>query len=305
MSKLVLEIDKPGVAQLVAMADGLLREGQTELGAQLYEAALARSEPKDRRAIRVKLGLARHPTRNAAAHLAALDALKMAGRDVFLSEGLATWAKTLPFFDDARFREIADRHAGLLGLPNWHWNLQAVLWAVSECRTIEGDFVELGVFHGHTTQVMADYVDFGSWPKSWWLFDTFEGIPDDQRDQGWEDVNRTLYEGAYSFEEVRQRFARYGNIRVVKGRVPEILVQAAPERIAFMHVDLNNSAAEIAALDLLYDRISPGGIIIFDDFCWASARAQYDAEREWFEERGRHVLALPTGQGVFVKRAEA
>jgi len=31
------------------------------------------------------------------------------------------------------------------------------------------------------------------------------------------------------------------------------------------------------------------------------ARAQYEAESAWFAARGPQVLALPTGQGVFVK----
>jgi O-methyltransferase len=90
---------------------------------------------------------------------------------------------------------------------------------------------------------------------------------------------------------------------VIQGRVPEVLTEkGSPEAIAFMHIDMNNPAAEIGALDALFERVSPGGIILFDDFCWATARAQYDAETRWFAERNLHILPLPTGQGLFVKR---
>ena len=59
--------------------------------------------------------------------------------------------------------------------------------------------------------------------------------------------------------------------------------------------------AEIQALDALYDRLSPGGVIVFDDYGWAVARRQKDAEDQWFAARGLKILQLPTGQGLFIK----
>ncbi len=166
---------------------------------------------------------------------------------------------------------------------------------------VEGDFVELGVFRGHTTAFAADYIGFAAWPRTWWLYDTFAGIPEDQLNPGWAARNAAVYGGTFSYEEVRDRFASLPNIRVIAGRVPEVLAEESPDRIAFLHIDLNNSAAEIAALDLLFDRIATGGVVVLDDFCWQAARAQHDAELQWFAARGLHVLPLPTDQGVFVK----
>jgi len=68
-----------------------------------------------------------------------------------------------------------------------------------------------------------------------------------------------------------------------------------------MHIDMNNPTAEIGALDALYERVSSGGVILFDDYCWATARAQMLAESAWFAARGLRVLPLPTGQGLFIK----
>lgn len=178
-----------------------------------------------------------------------------------------------------------------------------ILWAVRQARLVEGDFVELGVFKGHTTLFAAEYLEFQTWDRRWFLYDTFEGIPEDQLDPGLEETNKLIYDGTFSFEEVLDRFSGFPNIAVIKGRVPEILAENSPPKIAFLHVDLNNTVAEIAALDALYDRIAPGGVIVFDDYGWATARAQHDAENAWFAARGLYILPLPTGQGLFIKPA--
>ena len=78
-------------------------------------------------------------------------------------------------------------------------------------------------------------------------------------------------------------------------------LENAPGRIAFLHIDMNNAAAEVAALDVLFDRVSPGGVVVLDDYGWIGHAAQHEAERAWFSARGYAVLELPTGQGIVVK----
>lgn len=301
MSKLTLNNVSP--QQVMRMADGLLRGEQYQLAKSLYDVALKGATDSDlQQRIRVRHGLAAAPTTRTLSLLDVLEALEACGwKSPFVGDGMATWLKTLPFELDERFQQIAQRHANLLPLANWQWNLTTMLWAVQSARNVPGDFVELGVFKGHTTLFCADYVDFSQWDKSWWLYDTFEGIPDDQQNPGWKTINENLYVNKFSYEEVAQRFSEFNNIKVIKGRVPDILEAGAPEKVALMHVDMNNAPAEVGALNFFFDRISPGGIVVFDDFCWATARTQYDAETAWFAARGLHVLPMPTGQGIFVK----
>ena len=281
-------------------AEALVRDGRYGEAVQAFN----RIQAAGRKvlAARVRAGLADAPGPRTGVLFDLLGRIEAIDEHAFVGAGLATWQKILPFMADPRFHRLAARVAPLHPLPNWHWNLQTVLWAVQHTRDVAGDLVELGVFRGHTSLFCAEYVEFAGWPKTWWLYDTFEGIPDDQQDPGWAEKNRAVYQGTFSFAEVAARFAHFPNVRVIQGRVPEVLASAGPDRIAFLHIDLNNTAAEIGALDALFDRISPGGVVVFDDFCWAAAAAQHQAEVRWFAARGLHVLPLPTGQGVFVKR---
>ena len=52
----------------------------------------------------------------------------------------------------------------------------------------------------------------------------------------------------------------------------------------------------------MFERISPGGMVVFDDYGWAGYRDQKLAVDEFMRDRGHAVLELPTGQGLVVKR---
>jgi len=288
-----------GPDMLVRLGEEFLRAGNHAVARGLFQAAWQEGSHTTSTASRI--GLLAQPTASTAKLLETLQLVEQIGSDAFVGDGLATWNKTVPSLEDPRFRELAERHANLLPLANWHWNLGVVAWAAQQAKSLPGDFVELGVFRGHTSLFVAELVGFSTWPKTWRLYDTFDGIPDHQVDPGWAEKNAILYRNTFSFEEVRDRFAHIANVKVIKGQVPEVLEDEPPGAIAFMHMDLNNAAAEIAALDRLYEHIVPGGVIVFDDYCWAVSKAQHQAEKAWFERRGLAVLALPTGQGVFIK----
>jgi hypothetical protein len=83
--------------------------------------------------------------------------------------------------------------------------------------------------------------------------------------------------------------------------VPDVLKTVAPDKISFLHLDLNNAQAELGALEVLFDRVSPGGMIVLDDYGWIAYRAQKLAEDPWFQARDYNVLELPTGQGLLIK----
>jgi O-methyltransferase len=109
--------------------------------------------------------------------------------------------------------------------------------------------------------------------------------------------------GKHLFERVVQRFRDYPQVKIIKGKIPEVFAGQSLNKICYLHIDLNEAPAELLALDALFDRIVPAGIIILDDYEWAIGyRGQKLAEDPWFETRGYGVMPLPTGQGLVIKR---
>jgi hypothetical protein len=103
------------------------------------------------------------------------------------------------------------------------------------------------------------------------------------------------------YADVKARFADTPNVTITQGKVPDVLAEVAPEKIAFMHLDLNNADAEIGALEVLFERMVPGAILVLDDYGWMGYRNQKLAEDPWFAKRGYRILEMPTGQGLVIK----
>jgi hypothetical protein len=58
------------------------------------------------------------------------------------------------------------------------------------------------------------------------------------------------------YESVVARFFEKPNVKVIRGYLPGSLDITCPERIAFLHIDLNSAGVEIGVLDRLFDRVS-------------------------------------------------
>ncbi|MEO8343239.1 MAG: TylF/MycF/NovP-related O-methyltransferase [Gallionella sp.] len=184
------------------------------------------------------------------------------------------------------------------------WRLHTLVWAAKNALNVEGDFVECGVFKGFCSGVILKYLDFQDLPRQAYLYDTFEGLPEktstELERRSWDYRG---YDSEAIYTGVREKFSSYKNINIVRGIVPDSFEEAVPEKIAFLHIDMNSEKAEMLALEHLFDKVTPGGFIVFDDFGWTCNANQMSAELAFMKERGHHIMELPTGQGVVVKHA--
>ncbi len=215
---------------------------------------------------------------------------------IFTGDNQIAIGRNLGFLEDAKFMAARQRHALTDQEQSIVWRNYVQCWAARSVitRKIVGDFVECGCYKGVSAAIVCDYVDFKQSGRHFYLYDLFE------HDTSM--VHHALPEhGADLFDAVKARFADYPNVIATKGFVPDILDKVSPSVVSFLHVDLNNAPAEVGALDRLFDRVSPGGIVLFDDYGWLAYRAQKDAEDPWLAARGYQVLELPTGQGLVFK----
>ena len=251
---------------------------------------------------------------SAASLNAAIEKISRSHLSVSWGDRLLTLDKSAGFLHEATFNSAFsaiqgshqyDQYNGKDGIA---WRLNTLCWAARCGLRAGGDFVECGVFKGDMAWVVTHVIGPERIP-TYWLYDSFEGFsskwssPEDYPDNpGFLDFANDYYRQAGMYDEVIKRFAPYPRIRVTKGFLPEALDEGAPEKIGFLHVDLNSPRAEVAVLERLFDRVLPGGVVIFDDYGWKLFEAQKTAEDEFMAKRGYEILELPTGQGLVVKR---
>jgi len=224
------------------------------------------------------------------------------------ADGLATIHEP-GFLADSRFRaayEAGARTGHRICQPEQlhiEWRVYVCCWAASHAAGLPGDFVECGVSTGIVSLAICRYVEFEKLRKTFWLFDTYTGIPESQAAPPEAPLARSKNERLYfdSYQLVAGNFSDYANVRLVKGEVPDSLRSVTIDTIAFLHIDMNIAYPEVEASKALWDRVSPGGLVVYDDYGSPSHGAQKIAIDSFAADRGVRVLALPTGQGLLIK----
>jgi hypothetical protein len=182
------------------------------------------------------------------------------------------------------------------------WRLHTCCWAARSALGIEGDFVECGTYKGFYAGVMMQYLRFETEARQFYLYDTFAGLPAEWSSELEREQANPGYQWDGVYQDVLDRFAIYPNVRITKGVVPEVFDSVVPERIAFLHLDLNAGAAETAALDRLLPRLSDGAMVVLDDFGRLEQADLCRSHLDWWHQHGHMVLELPTGQGLVTYR---
>ena len=220
----------------------------------------------------------------------------------FVADMMCSFGKVLSFLDDRDFVAAVENNDVIGNEKSRIWRLHTLVWAARSAVALPGDFVECGVFLGYSANVVTSVLNFEHVDKTFYLFDTFEGLSERYSSAGErETAPSEIFAAPGLLEAVRKRFDGYANVRVVKGVVPDVLGVECPEKISYLHLDMNAAEAEIGALEVSFERMVPGGILVLDDFGHSRHRLQFTKETAWFKAHGHEVLELPTGQGLVIK----
>jgi O-methyltransferase len=168
---------------------------------------------------------------------------------------------------------------------------------------VPGDFVECGVWRGGSVMAMAKELRaLGITDRKIWLYDTFAGMtaptsadieagsgitardmlattPVQDGDNVWcvagrADVEANVRSTGYPFEQ----------FTFVEGDVAQTLRENAPKEISLLRLDTDWYESTKVELEVLYPRLSVGGVCILDDYGhWQGARKAVD---EYFDNLG-------------------
>jgi O-methyltransferase len=236
------------------------------------------------------------------------------GPPSYNANNIVTWYQSVDFMSDPRFlsayRRGMDSGHQIMRPPgsrediHTEWRTMISCWAGQHATRIPGDFVECGVNTGIVSLAICEYVDFNKTEKSFWLFDTYCGIPPEQISKEELKAGRIQENVSYypeCYELAKRNFAPFPKAHLVRGRVPDTLASVPIEAVAYLHLDMNIAYPERAAIEYFWPKMSVGGIVLLDDYGWTPYRAQKDTLDEFARLNGVEIMMLPTGHGLLIK----
>jgi O-methyltransferase len=205
------------------------------------------------------------------------------------------------FMKDPLFKKSYDLGYSTDPSNSWHshWRVYTLCYFASLASNKSGDFVECGTNRGMSARAIINYVGFSNLKKKFYLMDTFNGLVDEYKSENEQKTNLVNYNECY--EEVRERFADFSNVIIIRGSIPGTLSQVQSKEIALVHIDMNCAKPEIDAGEYFWEKIVASGVILLDDYAYPGYIDQKYAWDDFAKRKGIQILTLPTGQGLIIK----
>jgi len=217
--------------------------------------------------------------------------------------GFRLYNKNLAWFHDADFLAAWSLFpSGGRSIHDRKFNLYNIAKSI---RTIPGDLAECGVYHGGSSHLML--VATAPAGKRLHGFDSFEGLSEPVK----VDLVSTNYTFKWQKNDMRSDIKRTdhnlkqhsGRYKLYKGWIPDRFNEVSEKRFSLVHIDVDLYEPTLAALEFFYPRLSPGGIIVCDDYGFESCPGARRAMDEFFSDKPEEVVVhLTAGQGFVVCR---
>jgi hypothetical protein len=165
---------------------------------------------------------------------------------------------------------------------------------------VPGAIAECGCYEGASAWFMA--TELPDVPL--YLFDSFAGLSSPTAEDtalsenhfAWQAGDLTSPE-----DKVTATLAGFSHVSLLKGWIPERFGEVEDQSFRLVHIDVDLYEPTRDSIAFFYPRMSPGGVMIFDDYGMTSCPGAYKAVEDYMLDRDEHILHLPTGQGVVIK----
>lgn len=182
--------------------------------------------------------------------------------------------------------------------------LRIILQSLAQTlRSVAGDVVEFGCYEGTTSVHLARLL--ATTPKQLCLYDSFAGLPPkthhDQSPAGEQFKEGELFA---TKKQLVQNLKKAGvpMPRIVKGWFSDVAPTDVPATISFAFLDGDYYESILTPLKLIWPRLSPGAIVVVDDYASEALPGAARAVDEWrlthpVKLRVEHSLAIMTLPG--------
>jgi O-methyltransferase len=177
------------------------------------------------------------------------------------------------------------------------------LWSlVGQVGGLDGDILEVGVWRGGSGCLMASRARLEGIDATVYLCDTFEGVvkagTEDNEYRGGEHADTS----ARIVSELAGRLD-LSNVKILQGIFPDDTAgQVASNTFRLCHIDVDVYQSARDVFDWVWDRLVPGGVVVFDDYGFYSCEGVARFVNEMAKRSDLLYLHNLNGHAVLVKR---
>jgi hypothetical protein len=163
----------------------------------------------------------------------------------------------------------------------------------------DGSIVECGIGYGKSFLIFSELIKSNKVDKNLWGFDSFEGFPEPS---DFDKSSRNPQKGEWGksslkliknlLKNIEENDSYLKNINIVKGFIDETLPKYKNNicSIALLHLDLDLYDSYKTALENLWEIVTKGGVVIFDEYRhpkWPGATMAID---QFFKNKGQVII---------------
>ena len=220
---------------------------------------------------------------------------------------------TVYFEVDSEFRDLylgAHKKTQQLSTDNpfkqqRHYTLMKLLGQASALIK-EGNVAECGCWRGASAYQIAHNLKRASFKNKFFIFDSFEGLSDfqkeDLKDNTVMDLAARKKEFACPLNVVQENLKEFDFIDYKKGWIPERFAEIDNLKFSFVHIDVDLYQPIKDSFEFFYPRMLKGGIIVFDDYGYLSFPGAKQAIDEFIEGKEDFFLPMPFGGAFIIKK---
>ena len=199
-------------------------------------------------------------------------ALQAVTARIYEGRPLSSWPSILGRLHEIRIPRGVIPHPSCS--PTGSANINILLALLDETADIPGDIAECGVFRGNSLVPMALHARQKRSSKTILGFDSFEGFNESIK------IDLALSDATLdpdkklgglsntSLELVQSKLARFklNDVILAKGYFRDSLPRYGDRLFSFVHLDCDMYSAYKEGLEFFYPRLSPGGVLLFDEY---------------------------------------
>lgn len=177
--------------------------------------------------------------------------------------------------------------------------IEVIMRELDRTKDTAGDIVEFGCYVGTTSVFLAKEAAPG---KTLHLYDSFEGLPEksvEDHSPAGEQFKAGELAATKKQLIANLRSAGITNARIKKAWFSDLTAADVPAQISFAYLDGDYYLSVMDPLKLIWPKLTPGAIIVVDDYVNEALPGAAKAVDEWLQT---HSAALRVEQSLAIIR---